>query len=574
MPRDRFWVVREKMPEEARLIFGNVHATVAQLLWNRGLRTEESAQQFLHPVYEKDLHDPFLFRDMEKAVARLLEAIEKKEKILVHGDYDADGVCASGIMVHTIRLLGGNVDVFLPHREKDGYGLKKENVERFSEEGVAVIVTCDCGIANTKEIAVAKEKGIDVIITDHHAMPEELPAAFATIHPKVPGETYPWDGLAGGGVAFKLAQALFKRKADKVPAGTEKWLLDFVAISSVADMVPLMGETRTMVRFGLVVLQKTRRIGLRKLMEAAGVFDEFGVPKKPIDATTIGFQIAPRINAAGRLDHAKAAFTLLMEDDPAQATIFAAALHLQNVERQKQTERCLNEARAMIKEQGWMQDAAIVVAGDWSPGVVGLVAGRLMDELYRPVFAVSLRENIVGSGRSISGYHIVDAMKTYSSVFEKFGGHPQACGFTVKRDMVDKFREAARAHASLTIQGDGFRPLLEIDTDISLKDVNWDLYEQVKTCEPFGIGNPEPLFLSQGVRISDVQLVGAEGKHARFTVSQGSGDQRKMIAFGFGDRAVNMSPGDHLDVVYTVSMNEWNGRKDLQMKVVDLKTSV
>jgi single-stranded-DNA-specific exonuclease len=308
---ERKWEVASKIDDEIKARFPEIAPTVLQLLWNRGLRTQAAIDEFLNPDYGRDLHDPFLFRDMSKACERLGRACREREKIAVHGDYDADGVCAAAIAVTTLRALGAEAGVFLPHREIDGYGLNRRTVERLAAEGVKVIVTCDCGIANAAEVALAREKGMDVIITDHHALPAELPGAFATIHPQVPGETYPRDGLAGGGVAWKLAQALVRRAARggvALPPGFEKWLLDLVAISSVADLVPLLGETRTLVKYGLVVLGKTRRVGLRELMLAAGVYAEDGRPRRAIDSATIGFQIAPRLNAAGRLDHANAAF--------------------------------------------------------------------------------------------------------------------------------------------------------------------------------------------------------------------------------------------------------------------------
>lgn len=571
----REWVVAEPISEAVRQQFPELSPSTIQLLQNRGLVTQVQVDEFLAPEYSTHVHDPFLFRDMEKAVARLFVAIREKQKMLVHGDYDADGICAATLTVTMLESLGADVAVFLPHRERDGYGLNTDTVMQAIADGVRIIITCDCGIANTAEISVAQAAGIDVIITDHHAMPAVLPQAFATIHPKVPGETYPWDGLAGGGVAFKLVQALQSRaEAAGFPPpapGFDKWLLDLVAISSVADMVPLLGETRTLVKFGLTVLAKTRRIGLRKLMEAAGVFGEHGRPKHPIDANTIGFQIAPRINAAGRLDHARRSFEVLTEKDAATATAFAAALQETNAERQRQTERCVLEARAQVVEHGWDKDAAIVVAGDWPPGLVGLVAGRLAEHFFRPVFAISLRERAVGSGRSIPGYHVVEAMQSFPDVFEKFGGHPQACGFTVKEGKVDALRIQLRHHAAAAFAGRELKPALEIDAEIALEAVTWEFYETVRQFEPFGIGNMEPRFCAKNLRVVDSSTVGNEGKHLRLSVAHHSGEQRKMIAFGFGGMATDIFPGAMIDAVFTVGVNEWNGNRELQLKVVDVR---
>jgi single-stranded-DNA-specific exonuclease len=572
---ERAWVVAEPVGDAVRQQFPELPLSTVQLLYNRGLATRAQIDEFLAPEYRVHVHDPFLFRDMEKAVERLLTAIREKQKILVHGDYDADGICAATLMVTMLESLGATVDVFLPHRERDGYGLNAATVTQAIADNVRVIVTCDCGIANTAEIATAQAAGIDVIITDHHAMPAVLPEAYATIHPKVPGETYPWDGLAGGGVAFKLVQALQARVEGAgfpaLPSGFDKWLLDLVAISSVADMVPLLGETRTLVKFGLLVLAKTKRVGLRKVMEAAGVFEENGLPKQSIDAGTIGFQIAPRINAAGRLDHARRSFDVLMEKDPLRATAFAAALHETNADRQRQTEKCVLEARAQVAENGWEEDAAIVVAGDWPPGLVGLVAGRLCEQFYRPVFAVSLKESAVGSGRSIPGYHVVQAMQSFPEVFEKFGGHPQACGFTVKEGMVDALRNRLREHAAAAFAGKELKPTLLIDAEIALEAMTWDFYETVRQFEPFGIGNPEPRFVARQLRVVDCGPVGGEGKHLRLSVAHHSGEQRKMIAFGFGAMAAELFPGAMIDAVFTVGVNTWKGNRELQLKVVDMR---
>ncbi|MEK7160758.1 MAG: DHH family phosphoesterase, partial [Patescibacteria group bacterium] len=345
------WVVAETPPAEFIAAHPELPAIIAKLIWNRGLRAPEQIEQFLNPEYTKDILDPFLFNDMEKAVKIIFGCIAANKKIVVHGDYDADGVCASVIIISTLKKLGApDVEVFLPHRETDGYGLNINTVKLLHEKGAALIITCDCGISNTTEITEAKKLGMQVIVTDHHAMPAVFPPADAIIHPLVPGEKYPDKGLAGGGVAFKLAQALLQRfKPVPLPEGDyrgvgvqsleafEKWLLDLVAISTVGDMVPLVGESRTLVRYGLTVLNKTKNLGLKKLLIEAGLADENGKPKKNYDTHTIGFQIAPRINAAGRMDHANVAFALLMAEDNGEAENLAKQLNKNNVDRQKLT---------------------------------------------------------------------------------------------------------------------------------------------------------------------------------------------------------------------------------------------
>ncbi len=571
---ERKWQVAPKIEAEEQARFPKIPPTVLQLLLNRGLRDEAAIAEFFNPDYDGSLHDPFLFKEMRRAVERIFAAVKNREKILIHGDYDADGICAATIVFTLLRALDADVRVFLPHREADGYGLNRKNLEGFLAERVKLIVTCDCGIANAEEISFATARGADVIVTDHHAMPSELPKAWATIHPGVPGETYPYRGLAGGGVAFKLAQAVIALAPENgfaLPNGFEKWLLDLTAISSVADMVPLLGETRALVKYGLIVLAKTRRPGLRKLMESAGIFDGAGATRRPIDTGAIGFQIAPRLNAAGRLRHAEISFKLLTAETPEAATALAAELEAANADRQRQTEICLAEARAAIKEMDWEHDPAIVVAGEWPPGLVGLVAGKLMDEYYRPVFAISNREIAVGSGRSIPEYHVVEAMKTFADVFEKFGGHPQACGFTVKPGMIDELRRRLRAHAAESFNDRELAPSLFIDAEVTLEAVTWGLCETLRKFEPYGIGNFEPRFLARGLRVLDAAAVGAEGKHLRLAVAHHSGESRKMIAFGFGARRAEFAPGSAIDAVFTVGVNEWNGNRELQLKVVDIR---
>lgn len=558
---NRRWVVASPISDEERRLFPELPPLVLQLLWNRSLKTQEDIDKFLQPNYEMDLYDPFLFRDMERAVERLRLAIKKKEKIVIHGDYDADGVCASVILWTTLRALGGTVDVFLPHRENDGYGLNTKTVEHLAREGARVIITCDCGISNAKEIALAQERGIDVIITDHHTIPPELPKAYAILHPLVEGEPYPGKGLSGGGVAFKLAQALIRKsQIPPIEPGFEKWLLDLAAISSVADMVPLQGETRAIVKYGLIVLEKTRRPGLRKLFR-----------QKP-DTTTIGFQIAPRINAAGRMSHANTAFRLLTTDDSEEADRLAAELEENNAARQVETRRITEEARSKIIAAKNDHDPAIVVTGrGWPLGLLGLVAGKLADEFYRPTIVLADRDGeFTGSARSIPEVDIMKVLRSMPELIIKFGGHPQAAGMTIAADRIEEFTDQFRNRIGKMLLGIELIPSTAIDADISIDEITWDLYEQLSKLEPFGIGNPEPKYRARGLTVRSVQPVGSEGKHLRLLVSEWKGP-RKMIGFNCGEWCARLSPGDRIDAVFTLGVNEWNGNRELEMKIVDLK---
>lgn len=569
------WIIPEPASASDVAALSQYSATVQQMLARRGMTTAAAAAQFFSPNYETDIHDPFLFRHMERAVERISRAIVNHEPILVHGDYDADGMCAATILYETLSRLGAQVSVFLPHREEDGYGINLRTVERAVTDGVKVLISCDCGIANAKEIAFAQEHGIDVIITDHHAMPEVLPEAYATIHPLVPGETYPWGGLAGGGVAFQLARALLTRLQPDDAVAQGKWLLDLVAISSIADMVPLLAETRALTTYGLRVLGKTKRRGLQSLLTRAGAMDPVTrALKRPLDSTTVGFQIAPRLNAAGRIEHPRIAFDLLTAKDATRADELATQLQTLNTTRQKITEEALQQARKQILDAHWENDAALVVAGDWAPGIVGLIAGNLMQEYWRPVFAVSTRGALVGSGRSIPGFHVVDAMRAGSDFFIKFGGHPQACGFTLQENAVDGFRAHLNTYAQNIFSG-GVAPARTYLTEgeIALEAITVPFVEKISAFAPYGVGNPEPQFVLRGVTVRDITPVG-EGKHARMRVAQHTGEERTVIAFGFGPRGRNADAlrgiiaGSQIDLLATLSINEWNGRRDPQLGLV------
>ncbi len=580
MAAERRWQVAPSAPEDVRGRFAGWHPVTVDLLYRRGLATPADAEAFLDPAYGRALHDPFLFRDMRKAVDRLLRAIEKRETVTIHGDYDADGVDAAALLFTLLKKLGAVVDVFLPHREEDGYGINPRTIETLAGRGTTVLITCDCGIANRAEIARARELGIDTIITDHHAMPADLPDAFATIHPLVPGETYPDKGLAGGGVAFKLAQALlaaaretFPERTADLPPGWEKWLLDFAAISSVGDVVPLLGETRALVKYGLVVLNKHRRPGIRALLEMTGHVDPLGLKKhKEVTSEVIAFQICPRINAAGRMRHAEDAFHLLTAETPEEAAPFAARLQGLNKDRQKAVERMLLEAkRQVVDGQQEKRYAIVVQAEDWPAGLVGLVAGRIADEFYRPTFALGRKETgWVGSGRGIPEFNMMDALQSMPEVFVKFGGHPQACGFTIKMDQVDAFRERMNAFAAAKFAQIELIPTLHLDARISLADVGWELHEALTRLQPFGEKNTEPRFLAANVAVESVETVGKDGGHLRLAVGE-NGVVRRTIGFRMGEWATRIKRGDRIDIAFTLGTNEWNGNKELQLKIVDLR---
>lgn len=547
-----------------------------QLLHNRNLTTQEKIDEFLNPDYSQDVHDPYLFRDMKKAIKRIFEAIKKNELIVIHGDYDADGVCSAVILLTTLKSLGAqHLDVFLPDRELDGYGLNKNTVEIVAAAGAKLLISCDCGISNKDEVALAKKLGLDVIITDHHSVPEELPPADAIIHPKVPNETYPDKNLCGAGVAFKLAQALLKNQKSRVD-NQEKWLLDLVAIATVADMVPLIGESRTLTKYGLVVLNKTKRLGLQKLLEISGL-DKNSV----LDSFNIGFQIAPRLNAAGRMKHANAALQLLTSTDLDEAKELARELNYNNQKRQKDTEKMVNEARAQIEETKQKNAAAIFVIKDnWPIGLVGLIASKLCNSFYKPVVVMTKKDGkINGSIRSIDEIDVMEKMVKLQNYFEKYGGHPQACGFLLKdtTQLVD-FQNDLRQLVEKEIKNQPIVQTLLIDAKVRLDQVDWKLYDLLQKFEPFGENNPTPRYLTTKVKIAACDAIGSTGKHLRLLVRQDSQLTHKLIGFSFGDEKIMsknwcqiLKPGDELDIVFEISINEWNGERELQRKIIDIR---
>jgi single-stranded-DNA-specific exonuclease len=514
------WIFQDAPPEDFVIAHPEIPQSITRLLWNRGLRTQEKIDEFLQPDYTNDVHDPFLFKDMEKAVALVFDAIKLNKKIVVHGDYDADGVCAAAVIMTTIKKLGAAyTDIFLPHRETDGYGLNNRTVQMLKDKNTELIITCDCGISNTEEISLAKQLGMHVIVTDHHAMPAVFPPADAIIHPLVPGEPYPDKTLAGGGVAFKLIQALLiehKKTNTTLPDGQtheafEKWLLDLVSISTVGDMVPLVGESRTLVRYGLTVLNKTRNLGLQKLMIHTGLIDDNGKAKRAFDTQTIGFQIAPRINAAGRMKHANVAFELLMAETPEEAERLAAELDQNNVDRQKLTEKLVTQARRQVKETNQQDNSILFVFGeDWGTGILGLIASRIKEEFFKPTLAMGVNGGtITGSGRSVPGFNLIESLKTMPEFFHKFGGHPQACGFSLKsRDIFEDFKKTLLEKAVIGTQDIDLTPQIKIDAVVDLDEINWKLYDILQKFEPFGMANEEPLYAALGLTVISVAPVG------------------------------------------------------------------
>ena len=584
------WHLLPTAPTSFHENFSSLPSVVATLLYNRNIQNKEAIEEFLQPEYQKHIHDPFLFTEMAQAVERIFAAIEKNEKITIHGDYDADGVSASTILTDTLFALGANhVDVYLPHRETDGYGLNTNTIDYLHTQGTKLIITCDCGISNTKEVSHGNTLGIDTIITDHHAVPETLPEACATIHPKLPKETYPCKTLSGGAVAFKLAQGLLaqhKKEHETLAhgethAGFEKWLLDMVAIANVADMVPLIGETRTLTKFGLLVLNKTRRIGLKKLFIETGIAETDGTLKHAITEETIGFRLAPQINAAGRLDHANTAYKLMVAKSGAEGIDLAYALNEQNKERRALTLEYVDEARKQIIGKQDANPILFVYSDRWTTGIIGLIASRLKDEFHKPTIAMAPKQGeVTGSGRSIKGFSLIGAMQEIPEHFSKFGGHPMACGFSLANPegMLD-LRDALCERYTKNTKDVDMTPLLEIDAEIRLEDITWELYDSLELLTPFGQGNPKPQYMAKDVKIQKVEAMGKDARHLKLHLTHHTPVIRKAIGWSMCDSnaAQNwcnlLQNGDVIDIVFEIDINEWNGRRELRITLTDIRKS-
>ncbi len=574
------WRVAEPVSEDVRAQFPDLRPVFLQLLWNRGLRTREAMDAFLRPQWERDAFPPALFRRMGDAVARVFAALERGETIAVHGDYDADGVCGSAVLVSTLRDIcrtsgfdERKLSWYLPHRETEGYGLAVPTMEKLAtERGATLVITVDCGISNKPAVDRGRELGVDTIVCDHHAMPAALPEAAILIHPQAPGETYPNKHLCGTGVAFKLASALVqeaRRRGAALPEGHEKWLLDLVAVATVTDVVPLIGENRALEAYGLIVLNKTRRPGFKALLEAQGA------APGAADTATIGFQIGPRLNAAGRMDHASGALELLLAEDAAEAARLAEALQAANARRQEASDRMYLEALEQVGEIG--ARTLVVARGDgWPSGLVGLVASKLANAFHRPALVIGGADGrYVGSGRSIPGFDITAMLRAAAEHLDKFGGHPQACGFSITgADRLARAVGAMEAHAEANLSAEQLVPILDVDAELRLEDADGELLADIDRLRPFGEGNRPPVFAVRGLAVSGVDTVGAEGRHLRLAVRSPFGRFFRMIGFRFGDRAATLKLGDRVDVAFELGENEWRGRKEMQYRIVDITPSL
>jgi len=557
----------------------NLNKTVLQLLYNRGLVEEKVIESFLNPDYQKSF-DPFLFNEINKAVELVIKHIKEGNKILIYGDYDADGVTSSAVLFETLNLLKGNVSVYIPDRVSEGYGLNQEAISEANNNGVKLIITVDNGIRNKEEAGYAKSLNIDVIVTDHHLPPHEkneLPECII-INPMANGENYPFKLLAGVGVAFKLAKAIILTSTlkDDDKKRLEEKILDLVAIGTIADCVSLTGENRILTKKGLEIINNSGRIGLKALIEAAEINNG-----KKLDSWNISFQIAPRLNAAGRMDHANTAFELLTTKDAEEAKIISHWLNERNYERQKTTEEIVNfivnEVEKNIKEK--KQEFIIIAVApedkEWNEGVVGLVAGKISDKYYRPVIVLTKGENgLKGSGRSIAEFSIIGAVEECAELLIKFGGHKQACGLSLKKENLQKFKEKIGKIAEEKLSSVDLSPKLLIESEIDLCEINESLVEEINKFSPFGQGNDRPKLLSKNCVVVDKISMGFEGQHLKIKLKKDNSLIISAVGFGQAEQWKDIMIGDKIDIVYYIEMNEFNGRREAQIKIVDIKINI
>ena len=571
------WQIQSKLPPTVDEALEKFPPVLRQLLFNRGYATDADARAFLKAAPAHSM-SPWDLKDMDLAVKRIHQALAQDEKIIIYGDYDVDGITSSALLLQTLRAFNAKVDAYIPNRFDEGYGLNTNALDKFSADGVTLVITVDCGIRSLDEVEHARGLGLDLVITDHHHPGEILPNALAIINPKQKDDSYPEKMLAGVGIAYKIAQALLDDgqltddRSEPVLSSvgestvnglTSNHLLDLVALGTVADLAPLEGENHALVRKGLRVMKNAQRQGLVSLAAVAGV------NIKEVNAMNIGFSLGPRLNAAGRLNSALAAYDLLMENDVMKTGNMAQSLEMQNQERQKITREMqeVSETIALATDK----DALLLFAAspDFNAGVVGLAASRLADQYYRPAIVGHIdEETTVCSCRSIAEFHITDALDECADLLVRHGGHAAAAGFTIRNENVGAFLKKMREIAEKELAGVDLRPVLVADMEVPLSELSFEMLDHLNYLEPTGYGNPRPIFVSRGLQVKSARTVGRDKTHLKLKVSDGKVDM-DGIAFRLGHLKPDLPA--KIDLLYTFEVNEWRGRKSLQLNVKDIK---
>jgi single-stranded-DNA-specific exonuclease len=570
-PTKRWDVAETPAGTEALAAKLGTNRLIAGLLIRRGITDPAAGKQFLRPTL-KDLHEPSTLPGLNEAAERLAKAVKDKEKIVIYGDYDVDGIAATSILWHAIRTLGGDPHTYIPHRLDEGYGLNDDALRQIIDDGADLIVTVDCGITAVDAATLAKDRGVDLIITDHHDFREPLPEAII-VHPRLPtgGEPYENPHLCGAGVAFKLAWGVGQKlTGGKVTPALRQFLVEatsLAALATVADVVPLIGENRVLTRFGLDGLKHTSIDGLQALITAAGL------DGKDIDSMAVGFKLGPRLNACGRMGHAREAVELLTVATPERGAEIAGELESANRQRQQTERQITDEAAACIGDPNGCQ--AIVVDGDnWHPGVVGIVAGRLKDRFHRPAVVLcrdAAANTATGSARGIEGFHLAEHLSACGEHLTKHGGHAMAAGLSLNLDALDAFRQAFLQRAADALSPDDLVPRLKIDAEVTLDELTPALVKDLARLEPFGAGNPRVMFVVKGASLdTPPRPVGKTGDHLQLRLRQGR-TVTKGIAFGAGPWLPFLRAGQKLDVAGVPSLNHWNGQTSVEFEVKDIR---
>jgi single-stranded-DNA-specific exonuclease len=548
----------EVLPEKDQ--YSGFPPLLVQLLYNRGISRPEDFRPFLASDRSL-LGDPFLLPDMQPATNRIFRALLSGETIGIYGDFDADGITATAALVQGLTLLDGKTVPYIPHRQTEGHGLTTSVLKNLREQGVSLVITVDCGVTDVSEVQQAKKLGLDIIITDHHSPLDKIPDALAVIDPKLSGSAYPFTQLAGVGVAYKLLQALFRGVGKVEQADT---VLDLVAIGTIADMSPPLGENRYLITEGLKHMNTGPRAGIQALI------DQTRLEAGSLDADSIGWVIAPCLNAAGRLADGLTGYKLLVTESAMEARELAVWLAAKNEERQRLTGTTLLRAREQVLARG-LPPLLITADREYPMGIAGLVASRLTEEFYHPAIVIHTADTIChASCRSIPEFDIITALNKFSHYFSRYGGHAQAAGFTMPMKDLPRLEEELSALVAAHLEGVELRPHLDIDARVTLRDLGGDTYQTTQLLAPFGHGNPVPLFLSQGVELLEQRTMGNGGEHLRMKLKQG-GTVWDGVAFRLRDHLAEIAP--RLDIVYNLEIDRWNGKERLRLNILDFKKS-